>query len=208
VPQPCSVASGGFAAHYRQERRADKAAPARHADAGIQYGKSKRMADMKRTNSWPDLDRADERVHSLVRPVGTLLVNSFHYVGLFLIGAATVWAAGWSFYEMMLKKPHATIEDLLLLFIFLEIGAMVGIYFKTNHMPVRFLMYVAITAVTRHLIGVVNHTTTPGPELLIVAGTILILAVSLFAIRYASFHFPAGEQRAPSFSTDLENKGR
>ncbi len=35
------------------------------------------------------------------------------------------------------------------LFIYLELGAMVGIYFKTNHMPVRFLIYIAITALTR-----------------------------------------------------------
>mgnify|MGYP003694540713 CR=1 FL=1 len=30
---------------------------------------------------------------------------------------------------------------------------MVGIYFKTNHMPVRFLIYVAMTALTRLLIA-------------------------------------------------------
>ena len=50
-----------------------------------------------------------------------------------------------------------TIEDLLLLFIYLEIGSMVGIYFRTNHMPVRFLLYVGITALTRHMIGVVQE---------------------------------------------------
>ena len=132
------------------------------------------------------------------------MVDAFHYVGLFMIGAATVWAAGLSFYEIILKKPHASLEDLLLLFIFLEIGAMVGIYFKTNHMPVRFLMYVAITAVTRHLIGVVNHATTAAMDLVYVSGTILVLAMSLCAIRYASFNFPAGVARASSFSTDLD----
>lgn len=38
-------------------------------------------------------------------------------------------------------------------FHYLESGAMVCIYFKTNHMPVRYLIYVAITALTRMLIG-------------------------------------------------------
>ena len=66
-----------------------------------------------------------------------------------------VWSAIISFYEMT-NKTHAGIQDLLLLFIYLEIGAMVGIYFKTNHMPVRFLIYVAITAVTRLIIDLVN----------------------------------------------------
>ncbi len=150
------------------------------------------------------VERLDAHWHRALRPVGSLLVDVFHYVGLFLIGAATVWAAALNFIEIMGKRPHASIEDLLLLFIFLEIGAMVGIYFKTNHMPVRFLMYVAITAVTRHLISFVNHPGAVGYEILIVAGTILMLALALLAIRYASFKFPAGAAREPSFKTDMD----
>ncbi|MFC1357094.1 MAG: hypothetical protein G8D58_10720 [gamma proteobacterium symbiont of Phacoides pectinatus] len=42
-------------------------------------------------------------------------------------------------------------KDVLLLFIYLELGAMVGIYFKTKRLPVRFLIYIAITALTRLL---------------------------------------------------------
>jgi protein PsiE len=151
-----------------------------------------------------DVATIDAAWHRNLRPIGTLLVDIFHYVGLFLIGAATVWAAGWSFVEMFKKQPHASIDDLLLLFIFLEIGAMVGIYFKTNHMPVRFLIYVAITAVTRHLITFVNHTQPPGPELLIVSGTILLLALALLCIRYASYSFPTEAVRPASFKTDAD----
>ncbi len=151
-----------------------------------------------------DVATIDEAWHRNLRPIGTLLVDVFHYVGLFLIGAATVWAAGWSFVEMFRKQPHASIDDLLLLFIFLEIGAMVGIYFKTNHMPVRFLIYVAITAVTRHLITFVNHAQPPGTELLIVSGTILLLALALLCIRYASYSFPTEAARPASFRTDAD----
>lgn len=148
--------------------------------------------------------RLETRLHGVVRPIGSFLVDIFHHAGLFVIGAATVWAAAGTFIELMQKKHHASIEDLLLLFIFLEVGAMVGIYFKTNHMPVRFLIYVAITAVTRHLIAVINHAQPPGWELLVTAGTLLILALSLLAIRYGSFKFPAGPARPVSFRTDLE----
>ena len=81
---------------------------------------------------------------------------------------------------------------------------MVGIYFKTNHMPVRFLMYVAITAVTRHMIGVVNHSPVNVSEILAVSGTILLLSISLLAIRSASYFSPAGEARPPSFKTDVD----
>ena len=58
-----------------------------------------------------------------------------------------------AFFEFlsMIEFGSAKIEDILLLFIYLELGAMVGIYFKTKHMPLRFLIYVAMTALTRLL---------------------------------------------------------
>jgi phosphate starvation-inducible membrane PsiE len=89
----------------------------------------------------------DRRLLGFVDPVGRFLTDGFHLLGLFAIGAATVWAADLAFYAMI-QKGHASLEDLLLLFIYLEIGSMVGIYFRTNHMPVRFLLYVGITALT------------------------------------------------------------
>jgi phosphate starvation-inducible membrane PsiE len=87
---------------------------------------------------------------------GDMLVGVFHRITLFAIGAATVWAAGYTVLDIFMNKRHASIQDLLLLFIFLEIGAMVGIYFKTNHMPIRFLIYIAITALTRHTVDLVT----------------------------------------------------
>jgi protein PsiE len=79
---------------------------------------------------------------------------------------------------------------LRLLFIYLEIGSMVGICFRTNHMPVRFLLYVGITALTRHLIGFVQHEEAADLGVLILAGTTLILALAVFVIRYTSSRFP------------------
>ncbi|MDX2203079.1 MAG: phosphate-starvation-inducible PsiE family protein [Hyphomicrobiaceae bacterium] len=150
------------------------------------------------------LSRLEDRLQGVVRPIGSFLVDAFHYAGLFVIGAATVWAAGATFLDLLQRKPFASIEDLLLLFIFLEVGAMVGIYFKTNHMPVRFLIYVAITAVTRHLIAIINHAQGLGWELLVTAATLLTLALALLAIRYGSYRFPAGPARPTSFKTDLD----
>ena len=121
--------------------------------------------------------------------IGNLFVSLFHRVTLFGIGAATVWSSGETFH-MILQKGTATIQDLLLLFIYLEIGAMVGIYFKTNHMPVRFLIYVAITAVTRLIIDLVNKHET-NLEILLLGTTILILALANALVRYASNKFPS-----------------
>ncbi len=135
--------------------------------------------------------KATDKIHHMVEPIGNLLSDAFHLIGLFAIGAATAWAAVHFFIGLMMKS-HATIEDLLLLFIYLEIGSMVGIYFKTNRMPLRFLIYIGITALTRHLIGWVNHEPKPDEGVLILAGGILILAMSVLVIRYASFKYPSG----------------
>lgn len=125
-----------------------------------------------------------------VRPVGGVLVEWFHLLGLFAIGAATAWAGGSAFIAMM-NKGTPSIEDLLLLFIYLEIGAMVGIYFKTNHMPVRFLIYVAITALTRHLVGFLNVNHKPDPIILYVAGGVALLACATLVLRFASYKYPS-----------------
>ena len=121
--------------------------------------------------------------------IGNLFVALFHRVTLFGIGAATVWSSGETFH-MIFQKGTATIQDLLLLFIYLEVGAMVGIYFKTNHMPVRFLIYVAITAVTRLIIDLVNKHEA-NMEILLLGTTIFILALANALVRYASNKFPS-----------------
>ena len=51
----------------------------------------------------------------------------------------------------MIRVGHARLEDILLLFIYIELVTMVGIYFKTDRLPVLFLLYIAITAMTRFL---------------------------------------------------------
>jgi phosphate starvation-inducible membrane PsiE len=90
----------------------------------------------------------------------------------------------------MVARGTVSLEDLLLLFIYLEIGSMVGIYFRTNHLPVRFLIYVGITALTRHMILVVQAESVPDLGILIMAGGTLILALAVLVIRFASFHYP------------------
>ena len=70
----------------------------------------------------------DQRMLSFVDPIGRLLTDGFHILALFAIGAATVWAAAVAFYAMV-QNGAATIEDLLLLFIHLEIGSWSGFIF-------------------------------------------------------------------------------
>jgi protein PsiE len=121
---------------------------------------------------------------------GGVLVDGFHYLALFAIGGAVVWSAIHAFIGMA-GKGYASIDDILLLFIYLELGAMVGIYFKTNRMPVRFLIYVGITALTRLLVGDIaaHHKLDWG--IVMVSGAILLLALANLVVRYGSTRFPS-----------------
>ena len=146
---------------------------------------------MSLTPSSPkDATKIETVIEKWTVPLGNLFVSLFHRIALFGIGAATVWSSAVAFIGMM-SKGSASIEDLLLLFIYLEIGAMVGIYFKTNHMPVRFLIYVAITAVTRLIIDLVNTKHEADLPILYMGLTILILAIANAVVRYASYKFPS-----------------
>ena len=136
------------------------------------------------------LEGLRQSLNKLSQDLGNLLVDAFHYLALFAIGATIVWSAVFAFIGMT-GKGHASIDDILLLFIYLELGAMVGIYFKTNHMPVRFLIYVAITALTRLLIGDIQAHHTPDWGIVMVSGAILLLAFANLVVRYGSARFPS-----------------
>src|SRR5215217_7799008 len=83
--------------------------------------------------------------------LGKFMVGAFVLAGLFLIGARIVWSAVHD-YAQMIRAGGARLDDILLFFIYLELGSMVGVYFKTDRLPVLFLLYVAITAMTRFLV--------------------------------------------------------
>jgi phosphate starvation-inducible membrane PsiE len=122
--------------------------------------------------------------------VGAFLVDAFHLLALFAIGATTVWSAAAAFVGMV-AEGHASLGDILLLFIYLEIGAMVGIYFKTTRLPVRYLIYITITALSRVLIEIVGAEHRTGTDILVVAGAILVLSFAVLVLRFGSSRFPS-----------------
>lgn len=149
------------------------------------------MTEMK----WADKVR--KSLHANADSLGNLAVEAFHYLALFGIGAITAYAAIMTFIDM-LQKGGISVDDILLLFIYLELGAMVGIYFKTNHMPIRFLLYVAITALTRLLIGDVSHHNAPDLGIIYLCGGILLLAFSILVVRFASSRYPSVKEKSES----------
>jgi phosphate starvation-inducible membrane PsiE len=117
----------------------------------------------------------------IIEKLGDYLVETFHIVGLFVIGATVVWSGAVAYLEMIVNG-HATLKDILLLFIYLELGAMVGIYFKTRRLPVQFLIYIAITALTRML--TIDIKEMPNETILTITGAILMLTLAILVLRY------------------------
>ncbi len=126
---------------------------------------------------------------------GHHMVDLFQFTALFVIGGTIVWS-GVTTYAGMIAKGAASIDDILLLFIFLELGAMVGIYFKTSQLPVQFLLYVAITVMTRSLASTLSVSDMPDTRILAITGGTLILALCVWVLRHASWKFPPFISRA------------
>ena len=108
-------------------------------------------------------------------------------IGLLVIAIATVIAMSFEIVSMF-KAMRVTLADLLLLFIYLEVLAMVGIYLKSGKLPVRMPLYIAIVAVARYMILDMKNLDTL--RVLGLSGAVLILAVSILAIRYGHTKFP------------------
>jgi protein PsiE len=127
--------------------------------------------------------------------LGDALVRGFQIVALFVIGATIVWSAAHDYFDMV-RAGRAGLDDILLLFIYLELGTMVGIYFKTDRLPVLFLLYVAITALIRFL--VVDIKDLPVTSLLVSTGSILVLSLAVLVLQIAASRFATGAERSGS----------
>jgi len=126
-------------------------------------------------------------IKARIQGFGDVMVDLFHYLALFVIGATIVWSAVYEYIDIM-QEGHAKLKDILLLFIYLELGAMVGIYFKTHRLPVQFLIYIAITALSRHLVIDVQKVSESFHLYLLLSITvaILILSISILALTYTA----------------------
>ena len=145
-----------------------------------------------------ELTVAQKRLQKL----GNMLVETFHILALFVIGGTVLWSAIEE-YLTIIKAGHPTLKDILLLFIYLEIGAMIGIYFKTKRLPVVFLLYIAITALTRVL--TVDIKTMEWQLVLALSCAILILALSVTFVSNKNplFNLTKKQQDAPPDSNEI-----
>ena len=111
-------------------------------------------------------------------------------IGLVVITLATL-VAGVSEVRTMVGAATVTLADLLLLFLYLEILAMVGVYFQSGQLPVRFPIYIAIVALARYL--VLDMKSLDVWRMLGVTASMLLLAIAVLVIRYGHTRFPYDE---------------
>lgn len=149
-----------------------------------------------------------EKISNTIELVGNSLVDIFHRLALFVIGGTVVWSAIYEYIHIM-DQGYAGLKDILLLFIYLELGAMIGIYFKTHRLPVQFLIYIAITALARHLVIDMQKVTEQFHLYLILAivVAILILSLSILVFAYSSRRFGRPEDAHLKDESD-ESKSR
>ena len=109
------------------------------------------------------------------------------FVGLLVIGFATT-VAMYQEIMVMVAAHKVALTDLLLMFLFLEVLAMIGHYFSSGQLPVRFPLYIAMVALARYLILDAKEITEW--RMLAVSGSILLLTLAVLAVRYGHVKFP------------------
>jgi len=92
----------------------------------------------------------------------------------------------------MIDARIVTLPDLLLMFIYLEVLAMVGIYLQSGKFPVRMPLYIAIVALARYLI--LDMKGMDVWQMLGVGGAILLISVTVLVIRYGHCKFSYDEK--------------
>lgn len=108
-------------------------------------------------------------------------------IGLLLIFIATLFAV-FEEVRLLIVNRHVGLKDLLLLFIYLEIIAMIKIYYIEHRLPIRFPLYIAIVALARYII--LDSKSFAQWQLLEVAITIVVLTLAVLIVRYGHVKLP------------------
>ena len=119
------------------------------------------------------------------------VIEMAELLGLLVIGIGTALAMGHLIWTMA-ESDGVTLTDLLLMFLYLEVFAMVGQYLKAGQLPVRFPLYIAIVSIARDVILRAGANTEL--HLVASAGAIVLIAVGVLLIRYGQSRYPDGPE--------------
>ena len=119
-------------------------------------------------------------------PIMTL-IRWVEWVGLFLITMGVI-AAIIQEVILVIERGHVELHDILLLFIYLEVMAMVSLYLSSGKLPVRYPIYIAIVAIARYVI--LDLKELASIDVIWLGISILILTISTLVLRYGHAAFP------------------
>jgi protein PsiE len=108
-------------------------------------------------------------------------------IGLIIIAVVTI-LAGIQEVSSMIDRSVVSLSDLLMLFIYLEILAMVIIYLESGRLPIRIPLYIAIVALARYMI--LDMKEMSEMKILGISVAIIILAGAVLLLRYGHFKYP------------------
>ena len=128
-------------------------------------------------------------------------LDGVEYAGLLVIAFATS-VAMYDEVVIMISRGKVTLTDLLLMFLFLEVLAMIGRYFSSGQLPVRFPLYIAMVALARYLILDLKEMSEL--RMLAVAAAIFLLTLGVLVVRYGHVRFPYEEDKDAA----AEDKGK
>ena len=115
------------------------------------------------------------------------LLQIAEHVGLLVIAIATVIAMATEVTNMM-RAAQVALSDLLLLFLYLEVLAMVGAYYRSGKLPVRFPLYIGMVALARYL--VLDIKGMEDWRMLAVTGSVLLLTLAVLIVRIGHVRYP------------------
>jgi len=133
------------------------------------------------------------RPNSFLRSFPRRLIGWSEAFGLAVTFIATVIAVGLEVWHMIVAR-NVQLGDLLLLFIFLEVISMIGIYYESHRVPVRYPIYIAITALARYLI--LDSKSLDAWAMVGVGVTVTLLAGSVLIIRFGQVKMPYKEEES------------
>ena len=109
------------------------------------------------------------------------IVKQIQLLALVIILIATIIAFGIEIYQMIVVQK-VTLADLLLLFLYLEVLAMVRVFWESQSIQITLPLFIAITALSRFII---LQGKSINPEILVYeAGAILLIALAILVLRF------------------------
>ncbi len=109
------------------------------------------------------------------------IVKQIQLLTLIIILISTVIAIGSELYQMF-KIQTVTLADLLLLFLYLEVLAMVRVFWESQSIQITLPLFIAITALSRFII---LQGKSINPEILVYeAEAILLIALAILVLRF------------------------